>query len=80
MQVRVCWGFAGRCAVRYDRTLISAWALQAFKDVRGKNPQAPQVLFTHRDPPAELQASDALRADNVGYITFGIERHGRCQR
>lgn len=29
-----------------------------------------QVLFSHAEPPKELEGTDALVGDNVGYITF----------
>jgi actin related protein 2/3 complex subunit 2 len=28
------------------------------------------VLFSHRDPPAELAGTGAMVGDNVGYVTF----------
>uniref|UniRef100_A0A3P9KMD3 Arp2/3 complex 34 kDa subunit n=1 Tax=Oryzias latipes TaxID=8090 RepID=A0A3P9KMD3_ORYLA len=31
---------------------------------------APQVLFSHREPPLELEDTDAAVGDNIGYITF----------
>ncbi len=50
--------------------------IQEFKEGRRANQQAPQVLFSHKDPPQELR--DAVGAghslytgDNVGYVTFG---------
>ena len=45
---------------------------QEFKEGRRKFQQAPQVLFSHRDPPQELANTDARVGDNIGYITFGI--------
>ena len=48
--------------------------MQAFKDVRGRNPQAPQVLFSHKNPPEELAGTQALSGDNVGYVTFGKQK------
>lgn len=44
---------------------------QEFKEGRRKYQQAPQVLFSHKDPPLELQSTDARTGDNIGYITFG---------
>ena len=44
---------------------------QEFKEGRRKFQQAPQVLFSHRDPPQELANTDARVGDNIGYITFG---------
>ena len=31
----------------------------------------PQVLFSHKEPPLELQDTDARVGDNIGYVTFG---------
>jgi len=44
---------------------------QEFKEGRRNYQQAPQVLFSHKDPPAELQGTNARTGDNIGYITFG---------
>lgn len=44
---------------------------QEFKEGRRNYQQAPQVLFSHKDPPNELQGMDARTGDNIGYITFG---------
>lgn len=46
-------------------------ARQEFKEGRRNYQQAPQVLFSHRDPPAELEGTDARTGENIGYITFG---------
>lgn len=46
--------------------------VQEFKEGRRGNANAPQVLFSHRDPPMELQGTDARVGDNIGYITFGM--------
>ena len=43
--------------------------LQELKEGRRASHTAPQVLFTHREPPLELQ--DFGISDCVGYITFG---------
>eukprot|EP00730_Choanoeca_flexa_P002164 TRINITY_DN10938_c0_g1_i3.p1 TRINITY_DN10938_c0_g1~~TRINITY_DN10938_c0_g1_i3.p1 ORF type:complete len:320 (+),score=77.20 TRINITY_DN10938_c0_g1_i3:88-960(+) len=53
-----------------DDVVIGKVFMQAFKDVRGRNPSAPQVLFSHKDPPEELAGTQALSGDNVGYVTF----------
>jgi len=44
---------------------------QEFKEGRRQYQQAPQVLFSHKEPPRELQGTDARIAENIGYITFG---------
>jgi len=53
-----------------DDVVIGKVFLQEFKEGRRGNQQAPQVIFSHKDPPAELQDSSALTGDNVGYVTF----------
>lgn len=45
--------------------------MQEFKEGRRASHTAPQVLFSHREPPLEIQNSDALVGENIGYITFG---------
>lgn len=58
--------------------------LQEFVDARRRASQnAPQVLYSHREPPREIK--DALgpraNADNVGYVTFVLfPRHLSAQR
>lgn len=32
---------------------------------------APHVLFSHKEPPLELQDTEARQGENIGYITFG---------
>jgi len=44
---------------------------QEFKEGRRQYQQAPQVLFSHKEPPRELQGTDARVAENIGYVTFG---------
>lgn len=44
---------------------------QEFKEGRRASHTAPQVLFSHREPPLELKDTDAAVGDNIGYITFG---------
>ena len=44
---------------------------QEFKEGRKASHGSPQVLFSHKDPPKELQGTDAAKGDNIGYITFG---------
>ncbi|KAI2526904.1 ARPC2 isoform 3, partial [Pan troglodytes] len=40
------------------------------KEGRRASHTAPQVLFSHREPPLELKDTDAAVGDNIGYITF----------
>ena len=54
-----------------DDVIIGKVFMQEFKEGRRGSQTAPQVLFSHAEPPTELQGTDALKGDNVGYITFG---------
>ncbi|XP_055346849.1 actin-related protein 2/3 complex subunit 2-like, partial [Paramacrobiotus metropolitanus] len=59
-----------------DDVVIGKVFLQEFKEGRRASTTAPQVLFNHRDPPMELQGTDARTGDNIGYITFVLQpRH-----
>ena len=54
-----------------DDVIIGKVFMQEFKEGRRGSQTAPQVLFSHAEPPQELQSTDALTGPNVGYITFG---------
>lgn len=59
-----------------DDIIIGKVFMQEFKEGRRASRNAPQVLFSHRDPPLELEGTDASTGDNIGYITFVLEpRH-----
>lgn len=45
--------------------------LQELKEGRRASHTAPQVLFSHREPPLELQDAGTAVSDCIGYITFG---------
>jgi len=51
--------------------VIGKLFLQELKEGRRASHTAPQVLFNHREPPLELQDSEAAVGDCIGYITFG---------
>ncbi|KAK7010478.1 actin-related protein 2/3 complex subunit 2 [Biomphalaria glabrata] len=53
-----------------DDIVIGKVFMQEFKEGRRKYQQAPQVLFSHKEPPQELQNTDARTGENIGYITF----------
>jgi actin related protein 2/3 complex, subunit 2 len=53
-----------------DDVVIGKVFMQEFKEGRRQFQQAPQVLFSHKEPPMELQNTDAKVGDNIGYITF----------
>jgi len=72
---------ADRCTVIFstvfkdnDDVIIGKVFMQEFKEGRKASQTAPQVLFSHKDPPRELEGSDAARGDNIGYITFVLEK------
>ncbi|XP_012368838.1 actin-related protein 2/3 complex subunit 2-like [Octodon degus] len=52
-----------------DKTKVMVFT-QEFKEGRRASHTAPQVLFSHREPPLELKDTDAAVGDNIGYITF----------
>lgn len=51
--------------------VIGKMFLQELKEGRRASHTAPQVLFSHREPPLELQECNAAVGDSIGYITFG---------
>ncbi|XP_043513817.1 actin-related protein 2/3 complex subunit 2 isoform X2 [Frieseomelitta varia] len=53
-----------------DDMVIGKLFLQELKEGRRASHTAPQVLFNHREPPLELQDSEAAVGDCIGYITF----------
>lgn len=53
-----------------DDVVIGKVFMQEFKEGRRNFQQAPQVLFSHKDPPTELEGMGARTGDNIGYITF----------
>jgi actin related protein 2/3 complex subunit 2 len=53
-----------------DDVVIGKVFMQEFKEGRRQYQQAPQVLYSHKEPPLELQNTDAKLGDNIGYITF----------
>jgi len=53
-----------------DDIILGRVFLQEFNEGKRRYPQAPQILFSHKEPPAELEGTDAAVGDNIGYITF----------
>eukprot|EP00051_Salpingoeca_urceolata_P026657 m.478081 g.478081 ORF g.478081 m.478081 type:complete len:300 (-) comp21028_c0_seq1:74-973(-) len=53
-----------------DDVIIGKVFMQEFKEGKKGNNAAPTVLFTHKDPPQELQGTAAETGDNIGYVTF----------
>ncbi|KAI6649327.1 hypothetical protein LOD99_11693 [Oopsacas minuta] len=52
-----------------DDIILSKIFMQAFTEGR-KVHGAPSVLFTHREPPLELQGTKVATGDHIAYITF----------
>jgi len=57
-----------------DDVIIGKVFMQEFKEGRKASQTAPQVLFSHKDPPRELEGTNAARGENIGYITFVLEK------
>lgn len=55
-----------------DDVVLGKVFMQELKEGRRASHTAPQVLFSHREPPLELANTDARVGDNIGYVTFGI--------
>ena len=53
-----------------DDVILGKVFMQEFKEGRKASHTAPQVLFSHREPPMELTNTEARVGDNIGYITF----------
>ncbi|KAH9279760.1 Actin-related protein 2/3 complex subunit 2 [Echinococcus granulosus] len=53
-----------------DDVVIGKIFMQELTEVRRRYDRAPQVLYSHREPPAELRDTDAVGGDNRAYITF----------
>jgi len=63
-----------------DDVIIGKVFMQEFKEGRRASHTSPQVLFSHREPPLELQDTDACVGDNIGYVTFVLfPRHTNKQ-
>lgn len=54
-----------------DDVVLGKVFMQELKEGRRASHTAPQVLFSHREPPLELANTDARVGDNIGYVTFG---------
>lgn len=54
-----------------DDIVLGKVFMQELREGRRVSQTSPQVLFTHKEPPLELQDTNARIGDEVGYITFG---------
>lgn len=55
-----------------DDVVLGKVFMQELKEGRRASHTAPQVLFSHREPPMELANTEARVGDNIGYVTFGM--------
>lgn len=62
-----------------DDIVLGKVFMQEFKEGRKASHSAPQVLFSHREPPRELQDTDARVGNNIGYITFVLFSQHTCK-
>jgi len=53
-----------------DDVVIGKVFMQEFREGKRGSQTAPQVLFSHKEPPLELQNTDARVGENIGYVTF----------
>lgn len=53
-----------------DDVVIGKVFMQEFKEGKRGSQTAPQVLFSHKEPPLELHDTDAKIGENIGYVTF----------
>ena len=54
-----------------DDVVLGKVFMQELREGRRASQTSPQVLFSHKEPPLELQDTNARVGDEVGYITFG---------
>jgi actin related protein 2/3 complex subunit 2 len=54
-----------------DDIILGKVFMQEFSETRRRFNQAPQVLFSYKHPPGELNDTNAIVGENRGYITFG---------
>ncbi|XP_022169174.1 probable actin-related protein 2/3 complex subunit 2 [Myzus persicae] len=53
-----------------DDIVLGKVFMQELREGRRASQTSPQVLFSHKEPPLELQDTNARVGDEVGYITF----------
>lgn len=54
-----------------DDVVLGKVFMQELREGRRASHTAPQVLFSHREPPLELANTGARVGENIGYVTFG---------
>lgn len=53
-----------------DDVVLGKVFMQELREGRRASHTAPQVLFSHREPPLELANTGARVGENIGYVTF----------
>lgn len=61
-----------------DDVVIGKIFMQELKEGRRASHTAPQVLFSHREPPMELAHTDAKVGENISYVTFVLFPRHTC--
>lgn len=61
-----------------DDIVIGKVFMQEFKEGKRGSQTAPHVLFSHKEPPLELQDTNARQGENIGYITFVLFPRHTC--
>ncbi|CAH0725571.1 unnamed protein product, partial [Brenthis ino] len=62
-----------------DDMVIGKVFMQELKEGRRASHTAPQVLFSHKEPPLELLDTDAKVGDNISYVTFVLFPRHTCE-
>ncbi|KAL0821944.1 hypothetical protein ABMA28_005335 [Loxostege sticticalis] len=61
-----------------DDMVIGKVFMQELKEGRRASHTAPQVLFSHKEPPLELMDTDAKVGENISYVTFVLFPRHTC--
>ncbi|XP_068617761.1 actin-related protein 2/3 complex subunit 2 [Battus philenor] len=61
-----------------DDMVIGKVFMQELKEGRRASHTAPQVLFSHKEPPLELVDTDAKVGENISYVTFVLFPRHTC--
>ncbi|XP_066977081.1 actin-related protein 2/3 complex subunit 2 isoform X3 [Macrobrachium rosenbergii] len=62
-----------------DDIVIGKVFMQEFKEGKRGSQTAPHVLFSHKEPPLELQDTQARQGENIGYVTFVLFPRHTCK-
>ncbi|XP_050691846.1 probable actin-related protein 2/3 complex subunit 2 isoform X1 [Eriocheir sinensis] len=62
-----------------DDVIIGKVFMQEFKEGKRGSQTAPHVLFSHKEPPLELQDTEARQGENIGYVTFVLFPRHTCK-